>query len=333
MAHPVQIVVPQEAEVVTPQPAAAAREPSAATDQASQPAPVPTDPANGLTNVPVTAIRPNPHQPRSKFDQQALERLAESIRTAGVMQPITVRPRNDTLAGGVAGERSYELVAGERRWRAAQLAGLTHVPAIVRELDDRQVAEWALIENVQREDLNPIERAVAFRSLVEQFKLSHDQIAQRVGVDRSSISNLLRLLTLHPDIQQFVRDSVLSLGQAKALAALADHKHQLVVASRVIKSGLSVRQVESAVRDLVGALSQGGDAGTGGHPRFAASGTSEIKARAPHLQDLEQQIGQQLKTKVQVHPGRKKGTGSLVIHFYSLDQFDALLAKLGVQPE
>jgi ParB family chromosome partitioning protein len=277
-----------------------------------------------LASIPVEAIHPNPHQPRTKFDQPALERLADSIRTAGVMQPITVRLCSQEADAAP----SYELVAGERRWRAAQLAGLKQVPAIVRQLDDQQVAEWALIENLQREDLNAIERAAAFQALIQQFQLSHDRIAQRVGVDRSTITNTLRLLTLHADVQQLVRDNHLSLGQAKAIAALPDKQQQLIVAKRVIKSGLSVRQVEVAVHELTKA----GQAGTidGAAPDPAAA-TAPL--RPAHLDDLERQIGQQLQTKVHVHPGRKKGSGSLAIEFYSLDQFDALLAKLGVQPE
>jgi ParB family chromosome partitioning protein len=325
MAHPVQITIP------APQPSSPAT-PAAQPPAAPAPAFTRADPGiDDLARIPVAAIHPNPHQPRSKFDPQALERLADSIRTAGVMQPITVRPRNPRKdQTGSSAAPSYELVAGERRWRAAQMAGLTEVPAIVRQLDDQQVAEWALIENLQREDLNAIERATAFQSLVQQFQLSHDKIAQRVGVDRTTITNTLRLLTLHAEVQQLVRDNHLSLGQAKAIAALPDQDQQLLVAKRVIKSGLSVRQVEAAVHELARA---GASAAADGSPDSQSAKTGSPAVRPAHLEDLERQIAQQLQTKVHIHPGRKKGSGTLSIDFYSLDQFDALLAKLGVQPE
>jgi ParB family chromosome partitioning protein len=336
MAHPVQVAVP-----AAPPPTEGIKShgqrpsPPAAVVPASAPAAQPAPPAadiDGLARVPVTAIHPNPHQPRSKFDPQALDRLAESIRTAGVMQPIIVRPFGHGQADK-SSPPSYELVAGERRWRAAQLAGLDAVPAIIRQLDDQQVAEWALIENLQREDLNAIERATAFQALAQEFKLSHDKIAQRVGVDRSTITNMLRLLTLHAEVQQLVRDNHLSLGQGRAIAALPDQQQQLIVAKRVIKYGLSVRQVESAVRELTkaGQSAAAGDATP--DTKSGASGGGGSGGRPAHLQDLEQQIGQQLQTKVHIHPGRKKGSGTLTIEFYSLDQFDALLARLGVQPE
>jgi ParB family chromosome partitioning protein len=338
MAHPVQIEVPTTAEPP--------RERAHAPVTVEAPAPVaPAQPVSlspavdGLAHISVAAIHANPHQPRTRFEPQALAQLAESIRTAGVMQPIIVRPHQSGApqgnGSGVAATTSYELVAGERRWRAAQLAGLESVPAIVRKLDDQQVAEWALIENLQREDLNAMERAAAFQVLAQQFKLSHDKIAQRVGVDRSTITNTLRLLTLHADIQQLVRDNHLSLGQAKAIAALADQQQQLIVAKRVIQHGLSVRQVEAAIRSLAKAA-RGGDApGTPETPGADSAGAGgKVSASRPaHLQDLEQQIGQQLSTRVHIRPGRKKGSGALTIEFYSLDQFDGLLSRLGVRPE
>jgi ParB family chromosome partitioning protein len=342
MAHPVQIIVPTTAESgpgqaisrggVEAHPSAVPVAPAAvAAPTPAQPVASPAG-ADGLARIAVTAIQPNPHQPRSRFEPQALAQLAESIRTAGVMQPIIVRPGRQGSAAAPGGA-TYELVAGERRWRAAQLAGLDSVPAIIRQLDDQQVAEWALIENLQREDLNAMERAAAFQALAQQFKLSHDKIAQRVGVDRSTITNTLRLLTLHADIQQLVRDSHLSLGQAKAIAALADQQQQLIVAKRVIQHGLSVRQVESAVRALT-AAGHGAGGGAGDPNAPAAETGGKASARRPaHLQDLEQQIGEQLKTRVHLRPGRKKGSGALTIEFYSLDQFDALLSRLGVRAE
>ncbi len=283
----------------------------------------------GLRHIPVAQISANPYQPRKNFDPAALQHLADSIKQEGLMQPVVVRPKPGSAefagSGGAKapGHVEYELVAGERRWRAAKLAGLTALPAIVRHLDDRHVAEWALIENLQREDLNVIERAKAFAQLAQQFALSHDQIAQQVGVERSTITNALRLLSLQPDVQQLVIDDMLSGGQAKALAGLADPKRQLELAQRAIKGEWSVRQVEAAVRNLL-------EQPAGG----SASASDKAPAgRAAHLKDLEEQIAQQLNTRVSIRPGRKKGTGTLAIEFYSLDQFDTLLDRLSVKAE
>ncbi|MEL7089345.1 MAG: ParB/RepB/Spo0J family partition protein [Planctomycetota bacterium] len=255
----------------------------------------------------VLEIRPNPDQPRQHFEESALERLAGSIRSEGLMQPVIVRPAD----GG------YELVAGERRWRAAKIAGLEHVPALVRELDDRQLAEWALIENIQREDLNPIERAEAFDRLAGGFGMSHDQIAGRVGLERSTVTNLLRLLRLSPPVRAMVARDMLSMGHSRALAGIDSPEDQLRLAERVVKEEMSVRQVEAAVK----ALRKDGSAGE--PPKKAV--------RAAYLDDLERQIGEQLSTKVQIKTARKKGAGTLSIDFYSIDQFDQLLDKLGVQ--
>ncbi len=295
-----------------------------ATPVASDPAKAATPPqqdqqaAQGLTPVPIEAVIPNPHQPRKQFNNNSLQSLCDSIKQNGLMQPIIVRP---SASSGQGGDATYELVAGERRWRAAKLAGVTHVPAIVRDLDDGQLAEWALIENLQREDLNPIERAEAFAHLAEQFKLSHEQIAERVGVNRPTISNALRLLTLHGDVQQLIRDGLLSAGQAKALAGIDSAEAQRALAVRVVKQDLSVRQVEAEVR----ALSDNG--GTG------SSKTKKKARRAAHVADLEKQITQHLGTKVRITPGRKKGTGTLSIEFYSNEQFEGLLEQLGVKTE
>ncbi|MFP4144828.1 MAG: ParB/RepB/Spo0J family partition protein [Phycisphaeraceae bacterium] len=264
----------------------------------------------GLRYLPVEALSPNPHQPRQEFDEAALERLAGSIASDGLMQPIVVRP--------AAGKKErYELVAGERRWRAARQAGLDRVPALVRDLDDRQLAEWALIENLQREDLNPLDRAQAFQGLIEQFELGHDEIAQRVGLERSTISNLLRLLNLDEGVQQMLRRGQLSMGQARALASVEDPNQQLALAERIVREGLSVRQVEQLVRKLAS-----GDAGQ--------AEPSRTRVRSAYLADLEQTLGQQLSTKVAIRPGRKKGSGKMTIEFYSLEHFDQLLEQFGL---
>ncbi|MFA7236934.1 MAG: ParB/RepB/Spo0J family partition protein [Phycisphaeraceae bacterium] len=282
--------------------------------------------AGGLIYLAIDAIRANPHQPRQAFDPEALQRLAESIRQDGLMQPIVVRPRKEDprkLDGATA---RYEIVAGERRWRAGQLAGLSQLPAIVRDLSDQQMAEWALIENLQREDLNPMERAEAFRGLIDQFGLTHEQVADRVGIERSTISNTLRLLDLHNDIQQMLRHNQLSAGHAKALLGLVDPMSQLGMARRAMAGGWSVRMVEAAVKRVTG----GGD--SGGAPGSGAELSRKLPGgRSAHIADLEQQIAAQLKTKVHIKSGRRKGSGTLSIDFYNLDQFDELLGKLGVR--
>lgn len=264
---------------------------------------------DGFVRLGVAEIRPNPKQPRQHFDEAALARLSESIRSEGVMQPVVVR------RAGVG----YELVAGERRWRAAKMAGLAEVPALLKELNDQQLAEWALIENLQREDLNPIERAEAFERLGDAFGLNHDQIAERVGLERSTVTNLLRLLKLAPAVREMVVREMLSMGQARVLAGIDSAEDQLTLAELAVKEGLSVRQVEAAAK----AKKQG--------EKLAKPGSK--KPRPAYLDDLERQIAEQLSTKVQIKTARKKGAGTLSIDFYSIDQFDELLAKLGVETQ
>lgn len=270
----------------------------------------------GLTYLAVDAIVPNPHQPRQAFDEQALAQLAESIQRDGLMQPIVVRadPHH---------EGQYQLVAGERRWRAAQLAELPQLPALVRDLSDQQIAEWALVENLQREDLDPIERARAFRHLVDQFGLTHDQVASRVGVNRVSVSNLLRILDLETDIQGAVRRGDLTLGHAKVLLAVENPKQQARLGQRAVSAGWTVRKLEEAVRHL--------DKTAAGDGQGAADANKQQTGRAAHFADLEQQIGEQLQTRVRVKPGRKKGSGAITLEFYSIEQFDQLLEQLGVR--
>ena len=307
MATPVEVAVPASAGEKPP--AESPEQPSSdvLTDR-SDPLPASTD---GLVHLPVTTIQPNPHQPRQRFDPSKIRSLAESIKSDGLMQPIVVRP-----APGESGR--YELIAGERRWRAAQEAGLEQVPALVREIDEEKAAELALIENLQREDLNAIEKAEAFQHLGDQFGLTHTQIAERVGLERSSVSNLLRLLDLSNFVRDLVRENVLSMGQARAIAGLADAVQQKALAERAVREGLSVRQVEQEARRL---------------QQPAASRTSSASSSSPVLSDLEKQIGQQLGTRVKIKAGKKKGAGTLAIDFYSLDEFYALLARLDVKAD
>lgn len=264
-----------------------------------------------LNHLSVQAIKPNQHQPRQRFDPAKIRSLAESIKNDGLMQPIVVRP-------SAGAPNQYELIAGERRWRAAKEAGLEHVPALIREINDEKAAELALIENLQREDLNAIEKAEAFQRLGDQFGLTHTQIAERVGLERSSVSNLLRLLDLSEFVRDLVREKMLSMGQARAIAGLADASQQRALAERAVREGLSVRQVEQEARRL---------------QEPVASRTPSTPSASPVLSDLEKQIGQQLGTRVKIKAGKKKGAGTMSIDFYSLDEFDALLSRLDVKAD
>ena len=282
--------------------------------QGGHPAPMPTpipDAAPALTYLQVQRVHPNPYQPRDEIDPISIESLAESIKQDGLMQPIVVRPNPDN--------DTYQLVAGERRWRAAQAAGLDALPAIVRTLSDRELAEWALIENVQREDLNPIEQARAYRQLIDQFGLHHDDVAQRIGIDRVTVTNALRLLDLDADIQSAIAEQRLSAGHGRALLGLSDLPSRATLAKRAIAGGWSVRMVEAAVRRIVQPAAATSSSGSGGGVRSA------------HIADLEEQIAAQLQTKVAIKTGRRRGTGTLCIGFYSLDQFDSFIEKLGVK--
>jgi len=305
LAKPVSVQPTEQAaeapESSSPTNTAESQEPMAEASAATQ---------DGVQHLAIGQIVPNPHQPRQRFNETSLAQLAASIRQDGLMQPIVVRPG--------AKDSQYELVVGERRWRAAQMADLTTIPVVVRTLNEEQSAAWALVENLQREDLNAIERAEAFQKLADQFKLSHSQIADRVGVDRSSVSNALRLLTLHPDVQMLIQEDLLSAGQAKALAGLSDQEAQKVIAEKAIRESWSVRQMEQAIRKL----QQGGESGPATADRPAP--------RQVHLADLERQITRQLGTKVNVKAGRKKGSGKLTINFNSNEHFEEILGKLGV---
>lgn len=286
------------------------------------------DSVGGVQMLDIRSISPNPKQPRQQFDDVALAALAESIKTAGVMQPIIVRPGSGSEAPGVnedgegvqgnmrSGE-VVEIIAGERRWRAAKLAGLTHIPAIIRQVDDQTAAQLSLIENLQREDLNPIERAEAFQQLIATFHLTHQDIANDVSLDRSSITNHLRLLTLDDDTQQAIRMGKLTLGHGKELLAITNNKQRSHLARQSIEQGWSVRDLARRVK------------------RLTSTPTGKIKqaTSSPHLQDLQQKLSEHLGTRVTIHPGRSKGAGKLHIEFYSLDQFEGLMQRMGFEHE
>lgn len=262
----------------------------------------------------VADIGPSPLQPRRVFDEAALDRLAESIRRAGVMQPVIVRP-------GTTGPR-FELVAGERRWRAAARAGLTQIPAIVRSLSDEETAEWALVENVQREDLNPIERAEALAQLTRRFGLSQADVAARVGLDRTSVANLVRLLELEPQIREKIASGILTFGHGRALLAMAPGPARITLAQRAIDEQWSVRQLERTV-----AATQA-PAATAITPK-KPDDLARVAARAA----LEKQLGEHLGTKVHITTDRGGAKGRLTIEFFGLDHFDGLLHKFGFTPK
>jgi ParB family chromosome partitioning protein len=258
-------------------------------------------PRESLATLPVSHIVPGRYQPRTRMDEQALAELAASIRSQGLMQPLLVRP--------TGGER-YELIAGERRWRAAQMAGLAQVPALVREVPDDAAAAMALIENIQREDLNPMEEAAGLQRLLDEFNMTHEQAADAVGRSRSATSNLLRLLKLAKPVQEMLMHARLEMGHARALLAL-DAARQIETAHAVAAKGLSVRDTEALVQRLL---------------RGAARARRRRKTDRD-LERLEEELAERLGTTVQIRAG-KKGGGKLLVHYSSLDHLDELLKKL-----
>ena len=254
--------------------------------------------------LPVDAIRPGKYQPRTRMDEQALNELAASIKSQGLMQPLLVRP-----VGRVQGREQYELIAGERRWRAAQIAGLGEVPVLVREVPDNAALAMALVENIQREDLNPIEEATGLQRLIEEFRMTHEQAADAVGRSRSATTNLLRLLKLAKPVQAMLMQGDLEMGHARALLAL-DGARQVEAANRIAARGLSVRESEAMVTRL-----QRGPA-------------ARRKQRTDRdLARLEEEVSQRLGTTVQIRPGRK-GSGTILVRYSGLDHLDQLLKKL-----
>ena len=270
----------------------------------------------GVHELPCDAIAPNAQQPRESFDADALGELADSIRVHGVLQPITVRRTPDDPA-------RYELIAGERRWRAAKAAGLGTVPAIVREADDADSAQLALIENIQREDLNPIERARALRDLVDRHGMTQERVARAVGVSRSSVANTLRLLDLPDEIIGMVRDGVLSMGHAKALLSAPDSDLRIDLATRCTREGWNVRTLERRIAQ----------SNPRGSTQSRSVGDVEIdrNGRASEvLRDLERRLGESLGTEVKIRTHGDGTRGRIEIAFYDLDQFDGVLERFGL---
>ncbi|MCC6284058.1 MAG: ParB/RepB/Spo0J family partition protein [Phycisphaerales bacterium] len=257
--------------------------------------------------LPLDAIVPNPFQPRREIDAASLQALADSLKQAGVLQPIVVRQIGDR----------FQLVAGERRWRAASLAGLTEIPAIVRALSDAESAQLALIENIQREDLNPMDRAFAVRAFMDGFGLGQVEAAERLGLERPTIANLLRLVDLETDIQDLVRSGRLNMGHAKVLAGMGPGPSRVALAKSAASGEWSVRRIEAAAKQVT---------------RGGVGGLEENLPAAPRpaaIVDLERQLGAFLGTKVQVRTDNAAKRGSVTFEFYGLDHFDGIMGKIG----
>ncbi len=260
--------------------------------------PVAQEPPGGVSQVPVTAITPNPLQPRARLDPEALAELATSIREHGLIQPLIVSQQ---------GPERYQLIAGERRWQAAQMAGMATVPVILKETTPQQSLELALVENIQRADLNPLEEASAFRQLVEEFGLTQEQVADRVGKSRTAVTNTMRLLRLPAQVREALVGGTIFEGHARALLALPTAEAQVASFKVIVKRSLSVRQTEELVRRLL-----------------ARPGPEKTKRTlTPESEALEEEFRQTLGTKVNLYRSRK-GRGRLVIHFYSEEELQAI---------
>jgi ParB family chromosome partitioning protein len=292
-----------------------------------------SDPAAAPVELPLDALAPGRYQPRSRIDEASLATLADSIRAQGVMQPVVVRPR-----GAGAGGAAWEIVAGERRWRAARLAGLDRVPVFVRDVGDDAAAVMALVENIQREDLNPLEEAQGLSRLVAEFGLTHEQAAAAVGRSRSAASNLLRLLQLAAPVQQMLLDGRLEMGHARALLPLPAAE-QVLAATEVIARSMSVRDAERLVVRRVaagGGAAGGGAGGAVSAPRAAGAGAAGPSRAADHRR-LEDRLADHLAAPVEVRiaaRGQLKGAGGeVVVRFGSFAELDALLERMGLRAE
>ena len=279
-----------------------------------QPVAAPQEPApavasDSVRRIPLGKIQPCPVQPRRDFDRLALEELAQSIEANGIVQPLIARPVGD----------HFELIAGERRWRAADIAGLSDVPVVVREATDAEVLEMALIENLQREDLNPIEEAQGFQNLIDIHQYTQEQAGARVGRSRTAVANALRLLKLDEDVQAYVRQGRLSMGHAKVILGLEDATQQKMAAERILKNGLSVRATE----DLTSQLQRGSK---------STSTKSNGKATPDvHVTSLQNKLTEKLGTKVALN--YRKGKGAVKIQFYSDDDLERILGLLGIDSD
>ena len=260
---------------------------------------------NSLREIRLDLIQPNPYQPRTVWDDQELADLAASVKTNGIIQPIIVRPAKS----------GYQLIAGERRLRAAQMASLTTIPALVRSASDEQLLELALVENIHRTDLNPIERAKGYQAYLNTFSLTQAQAAERLGEDRSVVANYLRLLDLPDEIKQMLIEKRLTMGHARAILALPTDELRRKLANRAMAGRLSVREVERLVRRYL--------VGTG-------QASQVDRSKSAHILDLENQLTSQLGTKVAIESRKNGQRGKIIIEFYSLDEFDRIAERLGL---
>lgn len=256
------------------------------------------------TIVKITQIEPNREQPRKNFDEDALQELADSIKQFGLLQPILVQDRKS----------HYEIIAGERRWRAAKLAGLKEVPVIIRDYTDQEIVEISLIENIQREDLNPIEEAQAYKRLLTEFNLKQDEVAERVSKSRTAVTNSMRLLKLCDEVQQMIIDDMLSTGHARALISIEDPEEQYTIAQKIFDEKLSVRDVEKLVKNL-------------NKPEKPKKEIKEDKNLDIIYQDIEEKLKQSLGTKVEIS-AKGNGAGKLEIEFYNHDDLDRIIELL-----
>lgn len=258
------------------------------------------------TIVKIAKVEPNRNQPRKNFDEDALQELADSIKQFGLLQPILVQNRKDY----------YEIIAGERRWRAAKLAGLKEIPVIIRNYTNQEIVEISLIENIQREDLNPIEEAMAYKRLLEEFHLKQDEVAERVSKSRTAVTNSMRLLKLCDGVQQMIIDDMLSTGHARALIPIEDKNMQLQLAQRIFDEKLSVREVEKLVKGIL-------------NPDKNKPKKEETPQSIQYIyQDIENRLKEKLSRKVEITAKGKNGTGKIEIEFYSNDDLDHLIESL-----
>ena len=262
----------------------------------------------GLTEIPIEQIGPGPFQPRKQIDESQLNELAQSIKAQGVIQPIVVRER--AIADSHTGVR-FEIIAGERRWRATQIAGLESIPAVIRTIADSEAVAVALIENIQRENLNPLEEANAFQRLIIEYEMSHQEVANSVGRARASITNALRLLDLPSSVQELVNKKMLTMGHARALLSIGDRGMQLEVANLIVEKGLSVREAEGLVRKIV----------------EKKNPNQQKTAVDPDIQRLEKDLTNRLGARVSIKH-KKTGSGTLSIKYSSSDELEGILSKI-----
>ena len=258
--------------------------------------------------VKIAKVEPNRDQPRKKFDEDALQELADSIKQFGLLQPLLVQDRKDY----------YEIIAGERRWRAAKIAGLKEIPVIVREYTDQEIVEISLIENIQREDLNPIEEALAYKRLLEEFQLKQDEVAERVSKSRTAVTNSMRLLKLCDGVQQMIIDDMLSTGHARALIPIEDQEIQLQLAQKIFDEKLSVREVEKLVKGIL-------------KPEKQKPKKEEKQQTLQYIyQDIENRLKEKFSRKVEISSKGKNGSGKIEIEFYSNEDLDRLVETLSM---